>query len=132
MPEEDGANGAPPSERLVRESLQYPEQSFRGILAWDLFDYLPDGLLKPLAARLHALLERGGVCLGLFASRLLSHGFVRYRVVDRHLVELMPGTLPLVRRRAFQNRELLHLFSSFRYSRTFIGRDHLRELLLIK
>ena len=32
----------------------------------------------------------------------------------------------------YPNRALLNLFSAFRTSRTFVGRDNLRELLLLK
>lgn len=120
------------AERFLETTLEYPAGSFRGILAWDLFDYLPEELLQPLAERLYELLEPGGAWLGLFRSRREEVPFLRYRVADPRTLELLPGPLPLRRQRAFQNRELLNLFSAFRASRTFIGRDHLRELLLLK
>lgn len=120
------------TERFFAGGLQYPEETFRGVLAWDLFDYLPEELVEPLAARLHALLEPGGVFLGLFHNRAEGVRFLRYRVLDSRTLELVPGALPLRVERAYPNRALLNLFGAFRSSRTFVGRDNLRELLLVK
>ncbi|MBI4467100.1 MAG: class I SAM-dependent methyltransferase [Acidobacteria bacterium] len=122
---------APLGERFLAAALRYPEGTFRGILAWDLFDYLPDELVEPLAAHLHGLLEPGGALLGLFHNRQ-EGSFTRYRVLDGQTLELLPGSLPLSLARAYPNRTLLKLFAAFRSSRTFIGRDNLRELLLVK
>lgn len=124
---------APPlSERFLAAALQYREESFRGILVWDLVDYLPEELVAPLAARFHALLEPGGAFFGLFHNRAEEGAFTRYRVLDNQTLELLPGSLPLRVVRTYPNRALLNLFSAFRTSRTFVGRDNLRELLLLK
>ena len=128
-----GGPEAPPlAERFFAGALEYPEGTFRGILAWDLFDYLPEELTPPLATRLCGLLEPGGVFLGLFHNRPEGVRFLRYRVLDPRTLELVPGTLPLRVERTYPNRALLNLFGAFRLSRTFVGRDNLRELLLVK
>lgn len=124
---------APPlGERFLAAVLQYPKESFRAILAWDLVDYLPEELAAPLAARCHALLEPGGAFFGLFHNRPEDTSFTRYRVLDNQTLELLPGSLPLRLAHTYPNRALLKLFSAFRTSRTFVGRDNLRELLLLK
>ena len=131
---------APPlGERFLKAALEYPAESFRAILAWDLVDYLPEELVEPLAARFHALLEPGGAFFGLFHNRPEETSFTRYRVLDNLTLELLParpaggpGSLPLRLVRTYPNRALLNLFSAFRTSRTFVGRDNLRELLLLK
>ncbi len=127
-----GPQAPPLVERFFAAALQYPEGTFRGILAWDLFDYLPEELTPPLAARLCGLLEPGGVFLGLFHNRPENVRFLRCRVLDRRTLELVPGTLPLRVERVYPNRALLNLFGAFRSSRTFVGRDNFRELLLVK
>ncbi len=119
-------------QRFLASALQYPEGTFRGILVWDLFDYLPQELVGPLAARLHRLLEPGGALLALFHNRPEKVQFNRYRVVEASTLELLPGSLPLRVQRTFSNRALLDLFAPFSTSRTFIGRDNLRELFLLK
>ena len=124
---------APPlAERFLPAVLKYPEENFRGILAWDLFDYLPEELVNPLAERLFDLLEPGGALLGLFHNRLEGESFTRYRVIDARTLELLPGSLILPLEHAYPNRALLNLFAAFRSSRTFVGRDNLRELFLVK
>lgn len=124
---------APPlAERFLGAALNYPPQTFRGVLAWDLFDYLPEELLEPVAARLHELLEPRGALLLLCHKRADAVLFRRYRIADDHQLELVPGSLPLELQRAFENRPLLNLFSAFDSSRHFIGRDNLRELFVVK
>lgn len=124
---------APPlAERFLPAVLKYPEENFRGILAWDLFDYLPEELVNLLAGRLFDLLEPGGALLGLFHNRAEGESFTRYRVLDARTLELLPGSLMLPFERVYPNRALLNLFAAFRSSRTFVGRDNLRELFLVK
>lgn len=132
LAEQSAPEGPPLRERFLPTVLRYPDQHFRGILAWDLFDFLPDELVEPLAERLHKLLEPGGALLLLFHLRRDEVPFTRYRVVDGHTLELLPGSLPLSPARAFSHRALLELFAPFRSSRTFLGRDNLRELFLLK
>lgn len=122
----------PLAERFLPAVLKYPGEHFRGILAWDLFDYLPEELTNPVAERLFDLLEPGGALLGLFHNRTEGEAFTRYRVLDLHTLELLPGSLMLPLERAYPNRALLNLFAAFRSTRTFVGRDNLRELFLVK
>jgi hypothetical protein len=125
--------GTPPLvERFLPAVLQYPAGHFRGILAWDLFDYLPEELVEPLAARLYELLEPGGALFLLCHKRKEETPFLRYRVLDGRTLELLPGSLPLQLERTYENRALLNLFSAFHSTRNFIGRDNLRELFVVK
>lgn len=117
---------------FLRDALQYREATFRGILVWDFFDYLPEELVEPLAARLYRLLEPGGALLAFFHNRQEARPFARFRVVDQGRVELPAGSLPLEIRRTFSNRALLDVFAAFSSSRTFVGRDNFREFFLIK
>lgn len=132
---ESGPDLLPLEERFLGSVLQYPEESLRGILAWDLLDYLPEPLVAPVAQRLFDRLEPGGAFLGFFHDRSTENGspsFVRYRVLDPRTVELLPGSLPLKQQRSFANRALLQLFEGAHSSRTFVGRDHLREFFVVK
>ena len=129
---ENGPDSPPLLERFLGPALQYPEESLRGILAWDLFDYLPEGVVEPVAHRLFDRLEPGGAFLGFFHGRPDNTSFNRYRVLDPHTVELLPGSLPLRQQRSFANRAVLQLFQGAHSSRTFVGRDHLREFFVVK
>ncbi len=119
------------AERFAKSSLQYPEGIFHGVLAWDLFDFLEAELLRHLVRRVYELLRPGGVVLGLFHGRK-PVSFHRYRVVDAKKVERLAAPFHLPPARVFQNRELLILFSAFRSSKTYIGRDQIREVLFLK
>lgn len=117
----------------LEENLRYPAESFDAILAWDLFDYLPEELLTPAAERLRVLLKANGVLLALFHNSLpTAEGVKQYRLLTAQSFACMPSTLPLVPQRVFHNRTILRLFTGFSSSRTFIRRDNLREVLLVK
>jgi hypothetical protein len=117
--------------RYLDENLRFQPDSFHGVLAWDVFDFLETELLEPLVARLHEVLAPGGVLLAAFHDSPEVDA-VRYRVLDPETVELAPLRRPQAIQRVFQNREILALFSGFRSSRTYVGRDHLREALFLK
>ncbi len=119
------------ADRFLEDLLKYPPASFNGILAWDLFDYMEPEMLARVVARLHDILRPGGVVLAIFHSRTPDR-FCRYRVLPDQTFELLP--LPPIAQpvHIFQNREMLDLFAKFRTSKTFVGRDQLREGLFLK
>ncbi len=117
--------------RFVQANLTYPAGTFHAVLLWDACDYLEGEAIPPLVARVHELLRPGGVVLGLFHSRK-PEGFYRYRVRDGENVELLPARPLFSQMHILQNRDLLNLFGMFRTSKTFVGRDQLREGLFLK
>lgn len=119
------------ADRFLEDLLKYPPASFNGILAWDLFDYMEPEMLARVVARLHDILRPGGVVLAIFHSRTPDR-FCRYRVLPDQTFEQLP--LPPIAQHVhiFQNREMLDLFAKFRTSKTFVGRDQLREGLFLK
>jgi len=119
------------AEKFLESAMQYPEESFHGVLAWDLFDYFDAELTSRMMERLYSLLHPGGSILALFHSRPPER-FHRYRIVDPQTIELLPAPTLAVHSRVFQNREILDLFGKFRSSKTFVGRDQLREGLFLK
>jgi hypothetical protein len=112
-------------------NLNFPEETFHAILAWDAFDYLESELLSRVVARLYAQLRPGGVMLAIFHSKMPEQ-FHRYCVLNEQTLSLSTASAPVAPQRALQNRELLNLFSAFRSSKTFVGRDQLREGLFNK
>ncbi len=117
--------------RFAAASLQYPAATFHAILLWDACDYMDADAVAPVVARLYELLRPGGAVLGLFHSKR-PEGFYRYRVHDKENIELLPARPLFQHIRILQNRDLLNLFSGFRTSKTFVGRDQLREGLFLK
>ncbi|MBI3663484.1 MAG: class I SAM-dependent methyltransferase [Acidobacteria bacterium] len=119
------------AQAFLDANLIYAEETFHAILAWDVFDYLEGELLPRAVSRLYSLLRPGGVLLAVFHSKMPEQ-FHRYRVTDPQTLDLAPATAPVPPQRALQNRELLNLFGAFRSSKTFVGRDQLREGLFTK
>ncbi len=125
------ASAAILANKFLESALQYPENHFHGVLAWDLLDYFDSAVMPPLMARLSKILSPNGVVLALFHSRPVDR-FHRYRIADAQTVELVPAPTLAIHNHVFQNREILSLFSEFRSSKTFVGRDQVREGLFLK
>ena len=119
------------AERFLSNSLQYSPDTFDAVLAWDLLDYLDSELVPRVVTRLTELIKEGGVILAIFHSRK-PDCFFRYRVVNVQNFELLPSPALFPAQRIFQNREIQNLFSRFHSSKTFVGRDQLREGLFIR
>jgi hypothetical protein len=119
------------ADTFLTTALQYPEQSFHGVLAWDLFDYFDAEMMPRVIDRLFKLLHPGGSVLTLFHSRATER-FQRYRVIDGQNIEVVAAPTLCVHARVLQNREIMDLFSNFRSSKTFVGRDQVREGLFLK
>jgi hypothetical protein len=119
------------ADKFLASDLQYPAEHFHGVLAWDIFDYLDAQLLPKVMDRLYTMLRPGGAVLSLFHSRTPER-FCRYRIADPQTIELLPASTLSVHARVFQNREILDIFGKFRSSKTFVGRDQVREGLFLK
>ncbi|MGB6200343.1 MAG: hypothetical protein WA871_14725 [Candidatus Acidiferrales bacterium] len=119
------------AERFMAACLQYQPESLDGILLWDLLDYFDSAAGARIVARISSLVRNGGVVLALFHSKK-PESFNRYRVLDAQNIELVGASCPLAPQRAYQNREIQDMFSRFRSSKTFVGRDQVREGLFIK
>jgi hypothetical protein len=128
---DSGMSQATLAEKFLQTALDYPDDSYHGVLAWDLFDYLGAELLPRTMQRLYNMLCPGGAVLALFHSRPPER-FHRYRIVDNQSIESLPASTLAVHARVFQNREILDLFGEFRTSKTFVGRDQVREALFLK
>jgi hypothetical protein len=117
--------------KFLDSNLEYPDDNFHGVLAWDLFDYLDAELLPRVMERLYTILRPGGAVLASFHSKTPER-FNRYKIVDGQTIELIPSPTLAVHSRIFQNREILDIFGKFRSSKTFVGRDQVREALFLK
>jgi hypothetical protein len=117
--------------KFLESTLSYPAESFHGILAWDFCDYFDREVLPLVMERIYHILHPSGVVLAMFHSRPTER-FHNYRVIDGQTVEPVAAPTVAVHTRVFQNREILDLFEKFRSSKTFVGRDQVREALFLK
>ena len=59
--------------KFFTENLDYSADQFDAILFWDVADYLPESLVKPLVERLQAMLKSKGHLLAFFHTKDAGH-----------------------------------------------------------
>jgi len=117
--------------RFVAENLNYADSSFDAVLLWDTLDYLEPAVAKQTVGCLTEYLRPGGIVFAMFHSKK-PEVFQRYRVADSNTLQVISATPICPVQRVYQNREIQELFGRFRTSKSFVGRDQLRETLFIK
>jgi len=117
--------------RFIEENLRYKEGAFDAVLLWDILDYLEPAVAKQTVGCITEYLRPGGIVFAMFHSKK-PDVFLRYRVADSHTLQVISATPICPAQRVYQNREIQELFSRFRTSKSFVGRDQLREALFIK
>jgi SAM-dependent methyltransferase len=132
--------------RFMEENLQLDREAFDGVLCWDLFDYLHADLVKPVVGRIHSAMRPGGLLLAFFHTRDAGPDapYHRYQIagpdaLDMQRVSVPPhhtegaGGNPWFRlQRVFNNRHVENLFKDFSSIKFFLGRDNLREVLVVR
>lgn len=127
------ANQADPERvrRFLGESLEFPNQSFDGALAWDTLQFLAPPVLDETVERLFQVLRPGSYLLAFFHADEKVHAapLFSYRIVEKKIMSLTPrGTARPVQ--YFNNRSLEKLFQKFQSVKFFLTRDHLREVIV--
>ena len=114
-------------------NLAFPVQRFDAVLLWDLVDYMPEPLVRPLLERLTLILKPGGTILSYFHTRDAGAEapFFRYHIHDRETLEMRVAAAYRLQR-IFNNRHIENLFRGFRSVKFFLARDNLREVLATK
>jgi hypothetical protein len=119
------------ADRFLASNLRYPVDSFDAVLLWDVLDYMDREAAQRFLPRITSLTREGGAILAIFHTRPPEQ-FQRYRVLDAHNLGLVPVPSLVQPRHVYQNREIQELFEKFRTSKTFVGRDQLREGVFVK
>jgi len=128
------AEGEEPSLRPARffaRHMWFEPRRFHGVLLWDSLDYLDAATGAALVARLAEILRPSGAAL-LHLHDKAPDRFFRYRILDEQTLECVPATAPAAFQRPIPNREIMNLFHDFRTSKTFVGRDQIREVLFLR
>jgi len=112
------------------QHLDYPPQSFDGILLWDLVDHLDDREVVRLVELCRTMVRPSGmVTVFVLGEHVLSHVVNSFVIGDGFRLHLRPQPhldLPLHVR---QNQEVLSLLTPFIPVKSFIYRNGLREFL---
>ena len=119
---------------FLRQGLQYPDEQFDGVLAWDVLEYMEPPLLLATTERLWRVLKPKGYLLAFFHSadtKEHPRGY-DFRIQDLRVLQLTPHTERIGSLQLFNNRALEKLFQKFESVKFFLARDHLREVIVRK
>jgi hypothetical protein len=130
--QEDGSMQIDPA-KFFAENLDYPAGQFDAILFWDVADYLPEALVKPLVERLQGMLKTKGYLLAFFHTKDagVESLYSRHHIVQKDTLELEP-IQGFRLQRIFNNRHIENLFKDFASRKFFLGRDNIREVLMVR
>jgi hypothetical protein len=116
---------------FLRQSLDYPEGHFDGVLIWDTLEYLGPALLTAVVERMHAIVRPKSYMLAFFHSddKLDSVPYYTFRIQDTNMLQLAARG---ARRPAqlFNNRSLEKLFTKYESVKFFLTRERLREVII--
>ena len=130
--QDDGTMKLDPA-KFFAENLNHPEKRFDAVLCWDVADYLDEALVKPMVERIHKSLKPKGVLLAFFHTKDAGPDspYCRYHIMSKEVLELEPG--PDFRlQRIFNNRHVENLFKDFASLKFFLGKDNIREILVVR
>jgi 2-polyprenyl-3-methyl-5-hydroxy-6-metoxy-1,4-benzoquinol methylase len=116
---------------FLRQSLDYPEGHFDGVLIWDVLEYLQPALLTAVVERMHAIVRPKSYMLAFFHSddKVDSAPYYTFRIQETNLLQVVQRG---ARRPAqlFNNRSLEKLFTRYESVKFFLTRERLREVIV--
>jgi hypothetical protein len=120
-------------DRFLDDNLRFQREEFDAVLFWDLADYLPEPLVKPVIERIHLSMKPASMLFSFFHTKDAGAEvpFYRYNIASKDTLELQPAP-PHKLQRVFQNRHVENLFHDFTRIKFFLGRDNIREVLVIR
>ena len=116
---------------FLKQTLDYPEGQFDGVLVWDVLEYLSPALLNAVVERLHQVVRPKGYMLAFFHSddKLQGVPCYTFRIAQRNALEVsQQGTRKPTQ--LFNNRGLERLFGRFDSVKFFLTRERLREVII--
>jgi 2-polyprenyl-3-methyl-5-hydroxy-6-metoxy-1,4-benzoquinol methylase len=118
-------------EYFLKQTLDYPEGTFDGVLVWDVLEYLTPALLNAVIERLHKVVKPKSYMLAFFHSddKLQGVPCYTFRIAEMNALEVSQQGL---RKPAqlFNNRSLEKLFGRFDSVKFFLTRERLREVII--
>ncbi len=118
-------------EYFLEQNLDFKDDSFDGVLIWDVMQYLSPALLNATIERLHRIVRPRSYMLAFFNAdeKSLVSPNTTFRIKDRSsLVLTQRGTRNQAQ--VFNNRSLEKLFGQFESVKFFLTREHLREVIV--
>jgi SAM-dependent methyltransferase len=129
-------------DRFLKENLVFRGQVFDAVFFWDIADYLPEPLVKPVIEKICVAMKPGGILLAFFHTKDAGPNapYSRYHIAGDDALDLQPvmvrngsGTPSLVKlQRVFNNRHIENLFRDYSSLKFFLARDNIREVLVVR
>jgi hypothetical protein len=119
---------------FLRRSLDYADEQFDGLLAWDALEYMEPPLLLATADRLLRILKPHGYLLAIFhsAERKRTVPCYTFRIQGPRSLQVTQLGERTASQQLFNNRSLEKLFQKFESVKFFLARDSLREVIVRK
>jgi hypothetical protein len=118
-------------EYFLKQTLDYPQGHFDGVLIWDVLEYLNPVLLNAVVERLHFIVRPKAYMLAFFHSddKLEEVPSYAFRIAHPNSLEILQHGM---RRPAqlYNNRSLEKLFGRFESVKFFLTRERLREVIV--
>ena len=111
------------------------DDSFDGILCWDLFDYLDKKSAASLAKQLTRILRPGGVLFALFNATEAppaAKTYTRFVVMDDMNIQHRPYAAARGKQKPLPNRDIQRMFEPLRVIDQFLLKTNTREMLFRK
>ncbi len=117
-------------DRFLAANLDFAGRMFDVVTFWDTADYLPPALLAPVMARIHSVMQPGGLLLAFFHAKATGAetSFSRYHLTATDSVEIQRAAKhPLLQ--TYNNRQIEKLLSDFTAYKFFLAKDNLSEVV---
>ena len=118
-------------EYFLKQTLDYPDAQFDGVLVWDALEYLNPALLSAVVERLHKIVRPKSYMLAFFHAdyKLDSVPLYTFRIQEVNALQVSQHGM---RRPAqlYNNRGLEKLFGRFESVKFFLTRERLREVII--
>ena len=128
----EGRKDELPPDELWRV-LDYPAETFDGILLWNLVDRLDPPEVKSLVDQCHSMTKPGGfVMIFTLGSQVSSTGQESFVIRNDFELFMYGREYPDIATRQRQNRDFLHLMNPYIPVKSLIYRNGIREFLFQK
>ncbi len=118
---------------FFKSRFPQPDDSFDGILCWDIFDYLDKASAQVLAREMTRMLKPGGALLTFFATVAMpGKEYTRYLVVDDKTFRHKTAPAARGRQQVFVNRDINLMFQGLNVSDSFLLMTRTREIVFRK
>jgi hypothetical protein len=120
-------------ERFLAANLNFSGRIFDVVILWDTADYLPAVLLPAVLARIHSVIQEGGLMLAFFHTKAEGPetAFSRYHLTDTDSIEMQrAGNYPILQ--TYSNRQIENMLKEFSSYRFFLAKDNLREVIVTR